>query len=208
MSLTFYCIDTETTGLSADRNEIFQLCAIRTDDRLQFDKRIRCLYPERAQAAALQITGTKLSDLQKGEEHSAVVESFEKYLQTDGKKPNGRCLIAHNAPFDRRFLHALWTKNNKSFPVLYWIDTIAMTRAVAKKRGIEKFGTKLEAACNMMGILKNANFHNAVVDTRNLYYLWTKLIEEEDYLQYIKPFPHSISKEEEEETELQDEFNS
>lgn len=191
--IKFYCLDTETTGLKSTdyHNEITQLCAIRVDDKLQYDKVIRAHYPEHAQAMALQITGKTHADLRQGVERMDAVESFEAYLNADGLKPNARCIIAHNASFDRRFLQELWSQCGRVFPADLWIDTIPMIRAYGKRQGMVKVATNLEASCSLLGVGKKvAGAHNAISDTRNLYFLWNKLIQTEDYLEYVKRFPH------------------
>lgn len=199
--IEFYCIDTESNGLKVNFHELTQICSIRTSDRLQFDKTIRCHYPERSQAMALQITGKTHADLRQGEEQLAVIEAFESYLATDGKSPKARCIIAHNRSFDQRFLHALWAQNKKIFPAELWIDTIPMTRAFGKKMGMTKVETNLKAAMDLLGVVKKASgMHNAVSDSRNLYFLWKKLTETEDYLQYIKRIPHSLDGDETDES--------
>lgn len=191
--IEFYCIDTESNGLKVDWNELTQLCCIRVKDRVQFDRTIRCHYPERSQAMALQITGKTHDDLRKGDEKLAVIEAFEEYIKSDGLTNKHRCIIVHNVSFDKRFLHALWAQYGKVFPADLWVDTIPMTRAFGKKQGIVKPETKLESALKLLGVTrKSAGKHNAISDTRNLFHLWNKLIETEDYLQYIKTMPHCI----------------
>jgi DNA polymerase III epsilon subunit-like protein len=191
--IEFYCLDSESNGLKVNFHELTQICCIRASDRLQFDKTIRCHYPERSQAMALQITGKTRNDLRQGEEQLAVIEAFEQYLASDGKTPKARCIIAHNRSFDQRFLHALWAQHKKIFPADLWVDTIPMTRAFGKKQGMTKVETNLQAAMRLVGVTKKAaGIHNAVSDSRNLYFLWNKLIETEDYLHYIKRIPHVL----------------
>lgn len=191
--IEFYCLDSESNGLKVNFHELTQICCIRVSDRLQFDKTIRCLHPERSQAMALQITGKTHDDLRQGEEQLAVIEAFENYLNSDGKAPKNRCIIAHNRSFDQRFLHALWAQHKRVFPADLWIDTIPMTRSFGKKQGMTKVETNLTAALKLLGVSKKAaGMHNAVSDSRNLYFLWQKLIESEDYLQYIKRIPHGL----------------
>lgn len=191
MSVVFYVLDTETTGLKCGFHSITQLCAIRTYDRMQFARTIRCEYPERAQAEALQITGKTFDDLRCGDESIDVVNEFEEYLAKDGKKSSGRCIICHNASFDRRFLQALWSEHGRKFPADLWVDTVPMARNWSKKQGMEKAKTNLMATAEMLGTKKVKGVHNAISDTQNLFFIWNKFIElGEDYLPHIKLMPH------------------
>jgi len=191
--IEFYAVDTESNGLKINFHELTQLCCIRVKDRVQFDKTIRCHHPEHSQAMALQITGKTHDDLRQGEEKLAVIEAFDQYIKSDGLTPKHRCIIVHNVGFDKRFLHALWAQYGKVFQAELWIDTIPMTRAFGKKQGIVKPKTNLEEALKLTGVFKkSAGKHNAISDARNLFHLWNKLIETEDYLQYIKTIPHVL----------------
>jgi DNA polymerase III epsilon subunit-like protein len=108
MSLIFYVIDTETTGLKADFHEMTEVGIIRATDRVQLWKQIRCEYPERANFDALAITKKTLADLANGVDRQTVVDHCEQFFAQDQATPAHRCIVAHNAPFDRKFLHALW----------------------------------------------------------------------------------------------------
>lgn len=195
MSLLFYIIDTETTGLKADFHEMTEIGIIRCTDRVQLWHQIRCEYPERANFDALAITKKTLADLEKGLDRDAVVERCEKFFSDDGATPAHRCIVAHNAPFDRKFLHALWGQVGKEFPANLWLDTMALTRDYAKKQGIVKPKVNLHAACDLVGIKKLSEAHNAKVDSRNTYLLHRSLVEDKkiDYLPFIKTAVHALA---------------
>ena len=55
-----------------------------------------------------------------------VVQRCEKFFSEDGATPAHRCIVAHNAPFDRKFLHALWGQVGKEFPANLWLDTTSL----------------------------------------------------------------------------------
>lgn len=193
--LNYYVIDTETTGLKSGYNEMTEIGIIRCKDRVQLWRQIRCEYPERANFDALAITKKTMADLEKGHESASVVTECEKFFNEDGLTAAHRVIIAHNAPFDRKFLHALWGKFNKEFPANLWLDTMALTRHYAKKNGILKPKVNLHAACDIAGINKISEAHNAKVDSRNTYLLHKALVEDKgvDYLPFIKTAIHSIS---------------
>jgi DNA polymerase III epsilon subunit-like protein len=205
MSLLYYVIDTETTGLKANYNEMTEIGIIRCTDRVQLWRQIKCEYPERANFDALAITKKSMADLERGHLNSSVVEECEKFFAEDGATPGHRCIVAHNAPFDRKFLHALWEQNGKQFPANLWLDTISLTKDFLKKvdnstlnivkTATGRVSTQLHACCDMVGIKKISEAHNAKVDSRNTYLLWRNLVEEKkiDYLPFIKTEVHTFT---------------
>lgn len=203
MSLQYYIIDTETTGLKANYNEMTEIGIIRCTDRVQLWKQIKCEFPERANFDALAITKKTMADLSRGMDKEAVVEECEKFFNEDGLTPAHRCIVAHNAPFDQKFLHALWASCGKEFPANLWLCSMAMTRAYikkmgfdedAKKKGLPKHKVNLHAACDLAGIKKISEAHNAKVDSRNTYLLHRNLVEDKqlDYLPLIKTAVHTL----------------
>lgn len=195
MSLHFYVIDTETTGLKANYHECTEIGIIRYTDRVQLHRNIKCVNPERASFDALAITKKTMADLEKGYEREKVVEECVKFFAEDGVTPAHRVIIAHNAPFDRKFLHALWEQVGQEFPATMWLDTMALTREFAKKNNIVKPKVNLHAACDLLGVKKISEAHNAKVDSRNTYLLHRSLVEEAkvDYLPFIKTAVHSLA---------------
>lgn len=193
--LHYYVIDTETTGVQVSKNEITEIGIIRCKDRVQLWRNIKCETPETASYDALKITNKTLADLLKGSTKEDVVNECEKFFDEDGVSAAARVIIAHNAPFDRRFLHALWEKCGKVFPAILWLDTMSLTREYAKKQGIVKPKVNLHAACDLVGIKKLSEAHNAKVDSRNTFLLHRSLIEDKkvDHLPFIKTAAHIIN---------------
>jgi DNA polymerase III alpha subunit (gram-positive type) len=137
MSLQYYIIDTETTGLKSDYHEMTEIGIIRCADRVQLWRQIKCVNPERANFDALAITKKTMADLERGYDRDAVVAECNKFFEEDGLTEAHRCIVAHNAPFDRKFLHALWESQGKAFPAHLWLDTMALTREYIKKIGLD-----------------------------------------------------------------------
>ena len=205
MSGLFYCvIDTETNGLKANYHTMTEIGIIRCTDRVQLCKNIKCETPERSSFDALAITKKTLADLEKGHKKEIVVEECERFFAEDGLTPAHRCIVAHNAPFDRKFLHALWESCGKEFPAHLWLDTMSLTKQFIKDSGIDvdckmkglpKPKVNLHAACDLVGIKKLSDAHNSKVDSRNTYLLHRQLVEEKkvNYLPFIKTAVHTIS---------------
>lgn len=192
--LQFYVIDTETTGLKAGYHECTEIGIIRCVDRVQLWRQIKCVYPERANFDALAITKKTMADLERGYDREAVVEECEKFFAEDGLTPAHRCIVAHNAPFDRKFLHAMWEVCGKEFPAHLWLDTMSLTREYAKQNGIIKPKVNLHASCDLVGIKKISEAHNAKVDSRNTFLLHRSLVEDKkvDYLPFVKTAVHTV----------------
>jgi DNA polymerase III epsilon subunit-like protein len=193
--LVFYVIDTETTGLKASYHEMTEIGIIRCADRVQLWRQIKCVYPERANFDALAITKKTMADLERGYDRGAVVDECEKFFAEDGLTPAHRCIVAHNAPFDRKFLHALWDVCGKEFPAHLWLDTMSLTREYAKQNGIIKPKVNLHASCDLVGVKKISEAHNAKVDSRNTFLLHRNLVDEKkvDYLPFVKTAVHTIT---------------
>lgn len=195
--ISYYIIDTETTGLKHDFHDLTEISVIRFEDRMQISRNVRALKPENANYDALQITGKTMKDLYTGMERAEMVEEVNYFMSADNLTPAHRCIVAHNAPFDRKFLHHIWDAHRKVFPADLWLDTLTLSRKIAKAKGIDKkengdkqsFG--LYAACDLFGIKKIGNAHNAKDDTRNTYLLLKQFIDSGfDFLDMIKRIPH------------------
>ena len=198
--IVYYVIDTETTGLKAGYNEMTEIGIIRCVDRVQLWRTIKCEYPERANYDALAITKKSMADLDRGHLKTSTAEECNKFFAEDGLTPAHRCIVAHNAPFDKKFLHAMWGQLGQQFPAHLWLCTMALTRDYAKKQGLMVKGmpkqkVNLHAACDLLEINKISEAHNAKVDSRNTYFLYRKLVEEMkvDYLPFIKTDVHVIN---------------
>lgn len=192
--LKYYIIDTETTGLSAGYHEIIEISIIRAEDRNQISKNIKAEFPQRASAEALKITGKTQKDLYNGECKEIAIESIDKFLNQDNCSPEHRVFVAHNAPFDRRFCHALWSSVGKLFPVNCWLDTKTLSKDILVKQGISKpKDLTLKGAMIQIGAKAYDGEHNAIIDSRNCYLLWKKAMQSNiNYLPHIKRTPHIL----------------
>ncbi len=191
--LKYYIIDTETTGLSAGYHEIIEISIIRAADKHQISKVIKAEFPQRASPEALKVTGRSVKDLYKGEIKDKAVEAIDEFLLQDNSTPEHRVFVAHNAPFDRRFCHALWSSVGKIFPAVCWLDTKTLTKEALVKKGISKpKDLTLKGSIQQIGATAYEGAHNAIVDSRNCYVLWKKATESNiNYLAHIKRAPQT-----------------
>ena len=191
--LKYYIVDTETTGLRAGFQEITEISIIRADDLNQLTRYIKCHHPERADARALQKTGRTFDDLLKGDGPQETIRSCNEFFKQDGLTPEHRCVVAHNASFDRRFLHALWGEYNREFPVNHWMDTIKFARTWSKQIGKAPQNFQLETVLKFADIKPIPGAHVASIDAQNTFLLWKKGVDAEvDHLPAIQRVPHSL----------------
>ena len=189
--LHFLCIDTECTGLSSQHHEITQISVIRCADRVQFSRYIKAEFPEKASPEALKVTGRTYKDLLIGDSKEKTINDFETFINKDGATPEARVMIAHNASFDKRFLHALWDKVNKTFPAVCWLDSKTLAKRLANKLGIEKPKLTLQASMETAGLKMNKEYHNAIADAQAVYMLFDHYKKQGiDFLEHIKRHPH------------------
>ncbi|KKN66639.1 hypothetical protein LCGC14_0469740 [marine sediment metagenome] len=199
--LSYYIIDTETTGLRAGFNEVTEISIVRCSDRHQLTKKIRAEFPERASDIALQVTNRTFEDLLEGDAKEDVVSFCDSFFEQDGKTAEHRCLVAHNAPFDKRFCHALWSSCGKAFPAICWMDTIKFAQDWSKEIGVlpSILTDKGKPSFKLASVLKFANItpmpgaHDAGSDARNTYLIWKKGMDLGiDHLNAIRRYPHAI----------------
>lgn len=185
--MIFYLLDSETTGLVLGYSEVVEISVIRFEDKMQITREIKASYPERASLDALKIIGKSKYQICQGVLPAQAVDEFNKFINLDNASSKKRCIIAHNAAFDRKFMHKLWQDNGSLFPADYWVCSMALMRKYNKQMGI-KAKVNLQDSCDNLGIKKVAGLHNAKSDTRNTYKLWKKLTEElkVDYLPLIE----------------------
>lgn len=196
--MEYYILDTETTGLDIRQHEVSEISIIRFSDKHQISRFIYLQHPERADPFALEATNRKRSELNQNldpitHSKSNILKEINEFLLKDGLTSEHRCLIAHNASFDRRFLHALYKKTNQTLPVNFWLDTMKLIRKELKKEGQVKPKVTLQASLERYGVSALGTAHSAKYDAQNLCLLFKKLKDQEtDYLEHIERHEHEI----------------
>ena len=176
-------IDTETTGFSAEKNDVIQVAIIIDIDReivATYDFKCRPLNPENAHPVALQITGLTLPEIMEYPEPRGIITQIETALLAHLEAGEQYFFGAHNCPFDRRMMGGLYTKNGvaeDSFTDLFMvkefdIDTQKMIKQYNRTAGsLALADAKLVTAAQAFCI--DHNPHEASSDinaTRELYY--------------------------------------
>lgn len=197
MSLIYYILDCETTGLSVDFHEMNQLSVMRVHDQKQLSLQIKVKKPNVYNQAALDVQGITPDDLRQGITIKEVISQVDSFFKEDGKTQAHRCIIAHNAPFDRKFVHRAWENEGAEFLADLWICTESFGKRYVKKHGSEKIAqAQLKAGVDLkrdkfgqlkprfglnnlllgVGLNPKAGAHRAEIDVQNTLELYNWLM--------------------------------
>ncbi|QHI95652.1 DNA polymerase III subunit epsilon [Aristophania vespae] len=162
--------DTETTGLDPDLGDrVIEIAALELENDLRTGRNFHVLIdPERdIPAEATRVHGFKREDLLGKPKFAEIADQFLEFIGDDK-------MIAHNAPFDFKFINAELKLCGRS-PLDYKsraIDTVIMARK--KYPGMP---ASLDALCRRFGIdLSERGTHNALLDCRLLSDVYVELI--------------------------------
>lgn len=174
-SLREVVLDTETTGMSALREEdpdrITEIACLELVDGIPTGAFYQTyLNPERTLSRKItEITGLTGKFLETYPKFAEIVDRFLAFI---GDSP----LIIHNAPFDIRFLNAELARAGKGPLKNPVIDTLPLAR--------EKFGrpASLDALCARLGIdLSGRTKHGALIDCELLAQVYARLRTETNF---------------------------
>jgi DNA polymerase III epsilon subunit-like protein len=172
----FYGIDTETTGLDPVKNDIIELSIYRLSDDVQRTWFLKPINFDNIEIAALRVNHHKLEDLRGQTQYGrdtyqdpkqAIVE-IENWLFEDNVDTANRCLIGHNAGFDKAMMESLWFKcqASDSFPFgRRFIDTMVLELAMDYAGGEYAEGYSLNNLAKKYSV-KNERAHSAAADTK------------------------------------------
>ena len=163
LSGTFICFDIETTGLSANRDKITEIGAVKVVNGEIVDTFSTFANPEMPIPARItELTGIT-DDMVKDAPSQA--EAVKAFLDFAGDN----VLVAHNAPFDTSFISKAC--ENMGLPYNYTsIDTVAISRAILP----DIKNCKLDTVANYLR-LGNFNHHRATDDATILAQIFINL---------------------------------
>ena len=120
---TFICFDIETTGLSAARDKITEIGAVKVENGVITDSFSTFANPEMPIPQKItQLTGITDDMVKDAPSQSEAVSAF---LEFAGDK----VLVAHNAPFDTSFISKACEDMGRDYNYTS-IDTVAISRAI------------------------------------------------------------------------------
>lgn len=173
-NMVFIFGDVETTGLSENTERMTEIALIRTNNKFEeTDKYVNFINPERKISAKITeltgITEEMVADAMIYEE--AVPDIKEWWNQNmEGKHI---VFVAHNAPFDTKFINRGSQDILKEDIVVDWIDTVSLARELYpfwKNHKLDTCAEKFDIA--------NDNHHRAENDTVVLMEIGIRLIKE------------------------------
>ncbi|MDR1599598.1 MAG: PolC-type DNA polymerase III [Oscillospiraceae bacterium] len=147
-------LDFETTGLSAERDRVVEIGAVRSRGGMVVEEFSRMVNPGRPMpAAASRVNHITDAMLASAPPFEAIAEEFAAFL---GSSP----IAAHNAPFDAAFLRAELSRVG-----IEWKQPVVDTLAMARRLYPRMKSHSLAATCKYLRVpLKDA--HRAVNDAR------------------------------------------
>lgn len=166
-------IDTETTGLDENFNEMIEFAGVRrTRDGHEdvLEMKLRMLHPDRAHPRALAVNNYS-------EEEWAGAEHPHSGVQTIAAFLRGTLLVGHNVPFDLRFVKATLAREHgqeatRGLPY-HHVDTMTLAYEHLVPCGLGSIS--LQNICEFLGI-DNEGSHRALVDVRRTMAVFDTLI--------------------------------
>lgn len=179
-------VDTETTGLSSEFDSLLEIAAVATDDEGNIiDKFHEYINPGRKiPAKIVELTHITDGQVEHCRTEWEVLTSFSDWVIGMGCTT----MIAHNAPFDMRFLRdrsRVRLLTNTPFDKVNVVDTMTMVSTALKKKLFEtkktptgRFSKKQEDVANVLNIqYATGGAHSAINDVLVLKTMYFKLKE-------------------------------
>lgn len=167
----FYFADVETTGLSEEKERMTEIAIIKTNSNLEVIKTFEMLInPEREITEKItELTGITEEMIKNKPVYEEAIPAIKDFINYD-KIP---VLVAHNAPFDLKFINKGFEDILGKLAFNNFIDTVSLARELYPFWR----NHKLDTCAKKFGI-PNENHHRAMNDTKVLYKIGKKLIPE------------------------------
>lgn len=149
----FIAVDTETTGLKADKEDIIELSAIKFNDFSPVEVFHTFLKPRKSiPADATEINHITDNMVENAPEFSQIINDFQAFIK-------GYPIVAYNAKFDMQFLHSSGVDLSKHKNKIF--DVYALAKKFENVDDIKNY--KLSSVCDAHNI-GDDRFHNASSD--------------------------------------------
>lgn len=168
--------DTETGGLDPTKVDLLTFGAVIVgSDNVVHERYAEVSLPEyRYGAKALEINGLNLDEMREtGMQEDEFFNFIDRIMSLDA------IFVAHNFPFDEKFINALYQKHGKEVPAFArnHIDTKSEAVSAIRRGRLGKMKTNLKDLCNHFSI-NTEGHHGALADShmcRNLLHNLDKL---------------------------------
>ena len=155
-------LDTETTGLSSQENELIEIAAARLRGREIVERFQTFVHPTAGPIPAeiVKLTGITNADVADAPSAVEAVAALRTFV-------DGRPVIAHNANFDRTFIESV---KGGVFVSDLWIDSLALSRIALPRLASHKLAVMAELfGCTSVE-------HRAMADVEALCGVWRVLL--------------------------------
>lgn len=144
-------LDVETTGLFAERGDrVIEVAVVRGRHGETPRRWSSLVFPDRP-VGATHVHGLTDADLSGAPSFTAIVPTLARHL-------DGAVMVAHNAPFDLRFLSMEMVRGGGTLPTVPVLDTLGLAR-----RHLALQSHALGALCDCFRI-RRAEAHRALAD--------------------------------------------
>lgn len=174
MEKIYVFLDTETTGLSEKTERMTEIAMVRTDENFNIiDKYQVLMNPERTISTKItELTGITEEMIENERKYDEIIPEIMEwyYKDSEGKHIIG---VAHNMPFDQKFINKAGQDILGKDIITDWIDTVSLARELYPFWR----NHKLETCAKKFDVM-NENHHRAMNDTMVLYHIGKRLINE------------------------------
>jgi DNA polymerase-3 subunit epsilon len=150
-------LDTETTGLNPDKNDIIEFAGLREDTLETLHLKVYPERPENAHPRALEVNGYTREkwDEAGAIEMASAIPQIAKFLE-------GAILAGQNVSFDENFIKATMRRHDVETRIGYHKLDVA-TLALIRLRPLGAKSVSLGYVCDVLGI-SNEGAHTALAD--------------------------------------------
>lgn len=169
-SVVFGIVDLETTGVAADRHRILEIGLVVQRAGRTLDRYSTLVDSGDAIPPAIQqLTGIRVRDLDGAPNETEALAGLRAALDRNRVS----VLVAHNAPFDRRFLERAWREQHADAPEAVLPPFVCSLRLARRLVRAPRHG--LDVLARHLGI-PVAERHRALADAEITATLWWELL--------------------------------
>lgn len=166
---TYVVLDVETTGLSAERDRLIEIAAIKIKNGREIDTFESYINPKRKISSYItNLTSITNEDVSKAPYEEEVMKNFYSWLDDED------ILVAHNAKFDLGMIGKSFERLGIMKKLKYSsIDTLFLSRAINKN--LKRHGL---STLTKFYKVKLTQHHRAIYDTRATSEIFIKMLEQ------------------------------
>lgn len=167
--------DVETTGLSEQTERMTEIALVRTDEQFNILDTFQMLInPERTVSAKItELTGITEEMVANEPKYIQAYPAIHGWWFKGMEEGDEIIFVAHNAPFDNKFINHGAMEYLEKPLIINWIDTVSLARELYpfwRNHKLETLAKKFD--------IMNENHHRAMNDTMVLYKAGKRLITE------------------------------